>query len=263
MLKTLQIFNKMLKNEVLSAAHNAVKNGKAFLLYLEEPTTSCICDGFRFIFKQFNTSLKLPAKTGKDPLLPPYDDMLFVRKMPSNDLIINKFMQTYGHVLFTATDPNALQTDELKHDDFFCISEILSSFDSGIAYYNCGIESGCSQKHKHFQYSPYDDNPILEEMRKETKLPFKYYVEKIKDLEPKTLELSYRNLISKIKKDQSYNFIVKKGCSVLVPRKASRSNNIMLNSVAVSGILGLLDATDTDMQMEAMEMLKEVCIENE
>lgn len=42
------------------------------------------------------------------------------------------------------------QFDPLDIDDFKCISSVLSEVPS-LVFYNCGVDSGASQPHKHIQ----------------------------------------------------------------------------------------------------------------
>ena len=252
----------MLKELIEKAANEAIKQGSAFLFHLPEPVVRIKCDGVDFIFKQFNIDLPFTMPDpNKDPLLPPYDDHLFVKHCPGNDLIINKYMQTIGHVLFSSTDKTATQVAHLVSDDFLCISEILKDYGYGFAYFNRGINSGCSQNHKHFQYTPYDETPVLDVMYEGRSLPFIYYCKHIDDLEPKTIQDAYQELLQKIPENQDYNFIVKRGCAAIVPRRNAKClENLMLNSIAVCGIFGVKDPNNKELQENAMNYLVTVCI---
>ena len=252
----------MLKELIEKAAKEAIEHESAFLFHLPEPVVKIQCEGVEFIFKQFN--IDLPFKKpdpNKDPLLPPYDDYLFVKNCPGNDLIINKYMQTIGHVLFSSTDKSASQVTHLNGDDFLCISEILKDYGYGFAYFNRGINSGCSQQHKHFQYTPYDETPVLDAMSSGFPLPFIYYYKHIDDIEPNTIQNAYQELLPKIPENQDYNFIVKRGICAIVPRRKARClENLMLNSIAVCGIFGVKNPNDPELHKNAMKFLFTVCI---
>ncbi|CAF4441841.1 unnamed protein product, partial [Adineta steineri] len=74
-------------------------------------------------------------------------------------VLLNKYPLTKNHFLLLPHD-FAKQSDVLSSDDLTLIYEILQNYKTTklIAFVNCGEESGASQKHKHIQFYPVEEN---------------------------------------------------------------------------------------------------------
>ena len=70
-------------------------------------------------------------------------------------LQLNKFCVYRPHLILHTRD-FAPQTDPLDLSDFQASWEVLSQLDDPyVAFYNCGLDAGSSQPHKHLQLIPY------------------------------------------------------------------------------------------------------------
>jgi ATP adenylyltransferase len=73
---------------------------------------------------------------------------------PDHTLIFNKFCPMRPMFLLH-TKQFQLQTDELNESDLAAVWSLLTAFKSPqVAIYNCGVEAGASQGHKHIQMFP-------------------------------------------------------------------------------------------------------------
>ena len=257
-----------LKQKIFQEAQLALNSKFAFLLYEGSPKV-CFDNGFKFIMHYYNLSVfddlkDAPIKKGTDPLLPPFDQHMNVTNLDHHHIIINKFMQCKGHIIMSSMGLNEKQDDNLNMKDFQAFSRILKEFDNkGIAYYNCGSESGCSQSHKHLQYSPIEETPILDDMILNKDFPFIYHVSKVKNTDPNELNMVYNDLLKQAKNDpphNSYNFIIAKGYAVYLPRSKSISKygNVM-NSFAATGNYSIWQWGDPKILTEPLSVLKDVC----
>ena len=172
-----------LKNLILSQSKIAIDKKSAFSLNLTSAPRIVKDFNIGFLFKYYNPDLteaisKPPQKYKVDPLLPPFDPNLFITQTEANYFLVNKFMHMPGHIVISSKDPKDQQGQPATLKDFIDIEKILNSFQCGIAYYNSGIESGCTQLHKHLQFAPLTKTPLLDAMAEKRKLPFVYRVEK-------------------------------------------------------------------------------------
>lgn len=250
-----------LKEKVFEAAKNALEHEAAFFIDARESPRIVTDNGIDFEFRTFNFNLKsLPKpneKPQKDPLLPPFDDYLFVGNIFRRNIIINKFMIEIGHVVISSENPNDTQGMQLDLDDFQAISYFMNEFNCGICYYNCGEKSGCSQGHKHIQYAPLDHLPLLTAMKEGKALPYEYKSIPLTDYSPKAIEDAYLELIKFYSHDN--NFIVGQGCAVIVPRREARNRvNLLVNCLGVCGILFELPESKVD--VKPFQLLYDVCV---
>ena len=125
--------------------------------------------GFRYILK-IAANLRDKPKPKKDknaiqaknPFLPPDPD-LFVSQLATgrHSCVLNKFNLVAHHCIIITNEFRA-QEEPLSASDFEACWEVLCCMpDGGLAYFNCGENSGASQPHKHIQCIPlplaYDD----------------------------------------------------------------------------------------------------------
>jgi len=215
-----------------------------------------------------------PPKLSKcDPLTPPYPKGTFVDelKAPAGHFIkINKNMVYPGHIVIPTSNSLDKQGQNLNDCDFYAFETILQSFgNNGIGYYNSGIESGCSQMHKHIQYIPLNDNPIFKFYQSQYPLPYKYFSLNLPNFSFSSIKLGYHTLMDqfssfgKTKNINNYNFILSRNTAVLIPRKQARHPlGITVNSLGFCGHLFLWEKDKRILNNGAMCILKDLGVEN-
>jgi ATP adenylyltransferase len=209
-----------------------------------------------------------PGKGIRDPMSPPFDPHLHVcdlKGQSRHHLVVNKFMHMRGHLVAPTIDAHASQTDSLTITDCSAMADVLAAFDKrGVAYFNCGIESGCTQLHKHIQYCPYDDMPLFRAMAGQHILPIVYHSIKLSSLSSDAIFDGYEALMDRRKGDpahNAYNFMVANNHAVLVPRRMARHpTGLVVNALGMCGIIALWEWSDNGVLKEPMRFLKELCI---
>lgn len=259
-----------LKQRILNQAQIALDSKNAFQLFLPEPI-AVVNNGFKFIIHYYDsTALKILSNAPKrsNPLLPPFDTDLHVCDLGNgarHHLIINKFMQCKGHIVLSSMEENEIQGSELDYSDFCAFEQVFQSFDyEGMLYYNSGQQSGCSQPHKHTQYTPVDEFPILDAMLESKKLPFYYHTKKITDqITSEKMMEAYKELIEMAKNDpphDSYNFIISKGNAFYIPRKKAQYKcGTLLNSFSMTGNIPVGEWSDESLSKDPMSAFEYVC----
>lgn len=154
-------------NKICSTYRLAQEKGAASLTRTSTETLED--QGFRYILK-IAANLRDKPKPKKDksamqarnPFLPPDPD-LFVSQLATgqHSCVLNKFNLVAHHCIII-TDEFHPQEEPLSASDFEACWEVLCCMpDGGLAYFNCGENSGASQPHKHIQCIPlplaYDD----------------------------------------------------------------------------------------------------------
>lgn len=253
-----------LKRLIIDTAKNAIETESAFFLHSCKPAFDLIDKGVTFKIKQWNDDLKKffnQIKNDKsDPLRPPFGNNLFITKLPGNNLIVNKFMNEIGHVLFASEDNDANQTIPMTLQDFEALLMVFDAFGDGIGYYNCGPQSGNSQNHKHFQFQPITIYPLFTMMTEHKELPFEYRVEEITQWDPQSIYDLYIKLTQNLPTD-SYNFIMNRKFAIVVPRtQGTHPKKIVLNAISLCGILAFGDITDPFIKENPLQVLTEACV---
>lgn len=262
-----------LKEKILKQAQIALNSKNAYQLFTSK--TDLVVDrGFKFIIHYYDNSLmnvfaNLPRRP--NPLLPPFDTDLHVCDLSDgahHHIIINKFMQCEGHIVISSIEENKKQGSNLTISDFCAFEQVFTSFNyEGMLYYNSGNNSGCTQPHKHIQYTPFNEFPILDAMAANEKLPILYHVIKIDgQITSENMLTAYESLLEIAKKDpkhDSYNFIVTKGYAYYVPRKSSEYKcGTKLNSIAVSGNIPFWNWSDPSLKENPLTVLEFICLPN-
>ncbi|OHS98994.1 hypothetical protein TRFO_34645 [Tritrichomonas foetus] len=260
-----------LKQAVLKSAKLAIDAKTAFMLSLPNRLDRVIDRGYEFLFSYYDTSVNQtstfpPKPRPKEPLLPPYDDHLEVCHMKdgaSHYIIINKFMAKFGHLVMSTDYENAQQGEPLDKSDFITLSRVMNGFDGkGLGLYNSGTESGCTQLHKHMQYVPTDENPILQNMISHEKMPFKYYIEKMNNLSSDEIAECYKKLMADANYKGSYNFMIFNNHGFLVPRTHARHpSGKVINALGVAGHWTIFERmANTIIKQHPMTVLEELCV---
>lgn len=92
------------------------------------------------------------------PFIDPPEDFIIARIGITHKLIVNKYC-VYRPMLVLHTSSFAPQTDDLDEVDLAAAWTILRRFKSPqMIIYNCGVDAGSSQGHKHLQIFPRSDS---------------------------------------------------------------------------------------------------------
>lgn len=103
--------------------------------------------------KPTKTSIAQADTNPANPFLP-YNPALHVADLEEHVLLLNKFCVVPHHTLIV-TKEFKKQTSPLYPADLIAAFNTLKVLsDYSVAFYNCGDESGASQKHKHIQVIP-------------------------------------------------------------------------------------------------------------
>lgn len=88
-----------------------------------------------------------------DPFMPPFEKGKLICELPPrHSLLFNKYYYCVNHLLII-TRAFEEQTDPLNLDDWRVVSSTIRSL-GGLAFFNCGVNAGFSQSHKHIQILP-------------------------------------------------------------------------------------------------------------
>lgn len=258
----------MLRKTILEEAEKAIQARDAFKLLLSGQKV--IKDsGFSFIFHRYNeniqnTSTHPPKKHKKDPLLPPYEPHVLIQTTKTHYIILNKFMFLPGHIVISSKSHSEIQGMPLVYSDFEALSRVFHGFnDTGLGYYNSGINSGCTQMHKHLQYLPIKEAPMMDSMINQSTLPFRYYSQKLNNYEPSGLQEGYEKLMEKANFKGGYNFAIRNGYALLVPRKTGiHPLGIVINTLGVCGHFCTFSHSNPLIPKIPLQILSDVCIKN-
>ena len=189
---------------------------------------------------------EIKMENPKEPLLPPYPQHKLCEHFNKHYIFINKHMMSKHHLVISADSKDCKQLDPLNLSDCEAAARVINAYDGeGFIYYNCGVNSGCSQIHKHLQFLLLKDLNVLELMAKGNDLPFVYFKKNIDKYEPSIIYNAYKELFygslkeffhQKAIDDICYNFIC--GCNtiVIIPRSSiSYKNEVAVNSLGFVG----------------------------
>ncbi|EFJ46772.1 hypothetical protein VOLCADRAFT_92922 [Volvox carteri f. nagariensis] len=196
----------------------------------------------------------------RNPFLPPEPE-LFVRHLgPEHSLVLNKFNVVHHHVLVITREFRS-QAEPLYGSDLAATLDVVRAMPAGgVAFYNCGPNSGRSQPHKHMQAAEAAPLQPLELRR----LPYRCYVALLPDRPtPQQLEVAFHTLLQtcfpgynyepspllqegSTPRDAatavavaagsvSYNVLLTSSWMMLVPRGRERCGPLALNSLAFAG----------------------------
>lgn len=254
----------------LECARKSLIARTAFNLFLQDKEKTVRDGGHDFTFHYFDTSVydrrhPYPARAS-DPLLPPYPAHTHVARLTGgadHHVFINLFMVAPGHVVISSADPSHAQGDDLNGRDCAALSQVIRGFGRrGIAYYNSGWASGCSQPHKHMQFAPLLRNPLFSAMRSGARLPFRYFAAELGDDSPAHIERAYCDLMARARHCGAYNFMIADGAAVLVPRRrAAHELGISVNSLGVAGHFFLFEDSSPRIERMPLRILTDLCVE--
>ena len=259
----------MLKH-ALYCARESLKAKTSFMLFLENKTKVVNDEGYNIVFHYFDTKNYIhhdgvEVHKENDPLLPPYPkfrQVAHIRNGADHYAFINLYQTSLGHVVISSADPLAKQIEPLNKQDCSALSQVIRGYErKGIAYFNFGLESGCSQMHKHMQFTTLQYNPLFKAMCNNANLGIKYYSLKLRDDSPNEIYDGYNELLKKAHWDKSYNFVISEGYACLVPRRFSvHPYGLSLNSLGVSGHYFVWEGKSEKAEKEPLKVLRDLCV---
>ena len=276
-------FNKDGKNlhdALIENFKEALKLGQSEFLFQEQKEEK-IRDksGLDFYVHYYNPKKYIgpappPTRQNTDPLSPPYDrkgTVIHLTGGPGHYVLPNKDLFKFGHIVLSSDNPDDNQGDELNDPDFHCFADIFAEFGNhGIGYYNSYIAAGCSQLHKHIQFIPYEDHPILQAILDGLDMPFAVYSRRMEWFNFEQIKQAYHEVLEEAKaakyadEMKAYNFILTKQTAFLIPRSTGRHPwNITINSLGVSGHLCIWETSDPRIKQNPLQVITDVCLPNE
>lgn len=163
--------------KALKCGRESLKARTSFMLFQKSKEKIVLDEGFHFCIHYFDETNYVhhngvqKHESSKEPLLPPYPPHCFVSHLTNNSAnhycFINLYQTSLGHIVISCANPSSKQTENLNKSDCTALSQVIQGYNrTGIAYFNYGLESGCSQMHKHMQYTTLTYNPIFNEMKR-------------------------------------------------------------------------------------------------
>jgi ATP adenylyltransferase/5',5'''-P-1,P-4-tetraphosphate phosphorylase II len=242
----------------------------AYNLFLPDKRRVVVDHGLSILFHYLDPRVythhpPLAKHDSNDPLLPPFPPHVEVAHLghgANHYVFVNRGMVVPGHVVVSHASPRAIQGEDLDICDCHAMAQVIKGYDGqGVAYYNAGVESGCSQMHKHMQFCPIRINPLFDTMKRGVRLPWRYYTERLGDITADELMRVYRGLKRAMNFSGSHNVIVCDGTMALVPRRqAAHPWGVNLNSLGVSGHFFVWETSDKVIEQRPVQVLKELCV---
>ena len=259
-----------LLEKALEKSKGSIEAKTAWYLFLEGKDKVITQDNLSVMVHYFNTKYythhaPIASHKTNDPLLPPYPKNREVARLlngADHYLVINRGMVCPAHVIISSGSPRAIQGDPINMQDCCALEQVIKGYNGkGIAYYNAGVMSGCSQMHKHMQFVTWTYNPLFNEMKKGTRLPWRYVRMELKDLTANDIMKAYTELMSKMNWNGSYNFVLCDGVMALVPRReANHPWGVNLNSLGVSGHFFIWEHSNKIIEQQPIQVLKDLCV---
>ena len=255
----------------ISNSFKAFVNSDAFLLFLKGKDKVIEKNGVEFHLHFFNpnvnnTSTNPPRITTRDHLMPPYEPFIELDHCRDNGarhfLILNRYQFCPGHMIMATDDTSEFQGSPLLKHDYAMLSHVLNQVDPrGVAYYNGGVDAGCTQFHKHMQYVPNFYNPLFDRMAQGQRLPYRYYTHKLDDYSPDQIGYAYNKLMERMDHSGSYNLVISNKVAIIVPRaKARHSSDVLLNSMGICGHLSVWNFNYKQVEKDPMDVYRECCL---
>ena len=209
---------------------------------------------------------------GGNPFRPPDPELLVAGVSATHVALLNRF-PVLRHHLVVATREYQEQDLPLGPADFDALARCLAEID-GLAFYNCGPESGASQRHRHLQLVPFPVGPgseptpieralapVLADPGRATlpadpvrhaaaPLPATAWQPQDPARAAEALRLAYRALAAKTglqlrapDRAPPHNFLATKRWAMLVPRSREAFEGISINALGYAGALLVKDQT--------------------
>ena len=223
--------------------------------------------------KKDNQREHLPRVTTNEqhplsPFLPPEEDLFVADISPTHFSVLNKF-NVLDHHLLIVTREFEEQDCLLNEADFAALWSCLQAFPS-LGFYNGGEAAGASQRHKHLQIIPVEDDslhtsapwlPLMDEhavsdrITLVAELPFRHALIGLDvanaDAAGMTLRDAYFKLLKHTERNPDpetaqrqelpYNLLVTPRWMLLIPRSQERWHDISINALGFVGAMLVRD----------------------
>ncbi|GAD91606.1 5',5'''-P-1,P-4-tetraphosphate phosphorylase, putative [Paecilomyces variotii No. 5] len=226
-------------------------------------------NGFLFEFRIIPTLSRKPVLAPKDPgrikasgpFINPNPDEVITDIGQSYRLLLNKYC-VYRPMLVLPTREFALQEDDLNATDLTAVWAVMKSFSTPLLMiYNCGVNSGSSQGHKHLQLFAAPEHELwparaTSEEDVASRIPgvsFKHYVLRIPEhattrdvvrIHERLLALTKEALVKAGDVDGDYNVAMTAEWMALIPRRTFGPGGP--NGSNAAGMLGLVAIKDDE-----------------
>ncbi|KDN35824.1 hypothetical protein RSAG8_11258, partial [Rhizoctonia solani AG-8 WAC10335] len=210
-------------SEVVSSVHSKFETAKSSgaLFFYPSTRSKAIERGFNFEITICPALQKKPilpapdfAKVDKpDPFAPPYVPDLYIGELKDEldgddmpFLCLNKFSVIPGHFLMVTKGfqpQNSPLTPPELTQAYLLIRASQRSKTPIFAFYNCGVDSGASQPHKHIQFLPTtrEETDEDEDEEDDPRPPVEAYVQRLKigdDTKVFSLPLPYAHFVQRL-----------------------------------------------------------------
>ncbi|KAF3928283.1 hypothetical protein AA313_de0208726 [Arthrobotrys entomopaga] len=223
-------------------------------------------EGFQLEFRLAPALLKKPILSRhapgrskpQGPFVDPDPNFVVAKIGDTHTLIFSKFCVPRPHLVLH-TNQFALQTEDLTAADLEAAWRTLKSFPEtpSMMIYNCGVDAGSSQGHKHMQVFPKPDNdegrfklfPDKAELSQDEavtlpSVPYKHFVvglpkkashEDIVKRHGKVLELAKEAL--ETVGGSAYNVVMTKDWVMVIPRRSKGVDGVGANAAGMMGMV--------------------------
>lgn len=271
----------MIGKRAIECAKKSLKAKTAFRLTLPDKDEVVVSNDIPFVFHYYNSEIythhKPVEKHDKnDPLLPPYPPyrkVIYLGEKNANHYVfINILMVALGHVVISSANPKSVQGEPLNISDCSALSQMIQGFnEKGIAYYNCGVNSGCSQMHKHVQFVPFINNPLFSSITKEAnqlnvlrnlKFNFRNYSIALKNYTPYEILKGYNKLVLNSNWKGDYNFLIANKKAILIPRKCANDPvyDVNISSLNLAGHFFIWEKDNKKILNNPLKIIHDTCI---
>lgn len=271
----------MLGKKAIECARNCLRVKTAFRLTVPEKDQIVLNRNIPFIFHYYNYDhykhhKRVEKHETNDPLLPPYPqyrEVLHIQQNKANHYVfVNILMVALGHVVISSANPKSIQGEPLNFSDCSALSQVIEGFhNQGIAYYNCGVNSGCSQMHKHVQFVPFVNNPLFSAITKPSNtsnvlknydFDFQNYSISLNTYSPQEILNAYNKLINKSNWHGDYNFLITNKKAMLIPRKCANDPiyDVNISSLNLAGHFFLWETDSHNILNKALKIIHDTCV---
>lgn len=238
--------------------------------------------GIRFTIRVLDPQLHatlaaIRRDPGFNPFLP-YDPDLFVADISDTHVgLLNKF-PVVDHHLLVVTRHFEAQESGLTAQDFEALARCMADVD-GLAFYNSGLESGASQRHKHLQLVPLPFGPLdgpgpavpieaafapgaAHPPPRAPELPFVHALARLAQADGRALDAAFRRLWQELDlaPGQPHNLLLTRRWMLLVPRSAEAFEGMPVNAMGFAGsmLVRHAEALERVRQVGPLQVLRQV-----
>ncbi|KAG8628432.1 hypothetical protein KVT40_004305 [Elsinoe batatas] len=254
-----------LESQTLARFDDLVSKGEV----LWEPSNAELYDdhGFEFEFRQTTAFNKKPSTPANDPgrtkaggpFMSPRNSITLIPQLgPRHRVLFNEFC-VWRPMLLLTTTAYERQTEPLNIHDISASLALLRTYHSPyMMIYNCGVNGGSSQGHKHMQIHPQPEKAKLFMAAAESSeiisdrikgVPYKHYVlriphsatgEDVLRIHDHLLERTHRAL-QKAQAGDGYNVVMTTEFIGLIPRRTAKTPDASdVFGINAAGMMGLV-----------------------